>query len=193
MTTQQALRAPHEYRYALDAAMSVLAQPRTTAVWCDTTYLEAEVRRRLPNWADVGVATSALWIEPQRSLWRTRLATLAAALPNNAPLVVIAPRPLAGRIPERHGWSKDVLGLRLGELHSLLRALRTFGFHISATYGVHSALSIGLNILGQLAERYSRPDLGDRFHFAARLRYCTSSPFAGISTLALLLARKERG
>jgi hypothetical protein len=96
-------------------------------------------------------------------------------------------------MPERRAWPERSVGLRPSGVAELRRALSQGGFRIDAEYGIHSTMSIALNSLSQRLERWGRPDLGDRLHFAARLRYCTTGSAAALATVALLVARKERG
>lgn len=192
-------------RYALDAALALLAStPGAPLVRCGCPDLAAEVRQRLPVQAPAMPAPAALWVEPAATDWQAELASLAAALAPGATLVIVASRPLARRLPERgravaplRSASRATapaaapLGLRIGGIDRLRRACTRAGFRIAAVYGIHSALAIGLNLLGLLAERLGRPDLGDRLHVAARLRYCTAGPLAPVATVALIIARKE--
>jgi hypothetical protein len=135
--------------------------------------------------------TSILWVEPRADDWQTELATLAGTLRLGAPLMVIASRPLARLLPERRAWGGQPLGMRPGGIGRLRRALTGVGLALEASYGIHSAAAIGLNILSRPAGRLGRPDLADQLHFAARLRYCTAGPLAALSTVALLIARKS--
>jgi hypothetical protein len=185
--------APLEYRYALDAALTCL--PRTTEplTICNVAALTDELRQRLPQTAETTPAAAALWIEPLTATWRMELASLTARLTPDAPLAVIASRPLARLIPERRAWPERSLGMRPGGVAELRRALVRAGYRIDAEYGIHSVMSIVLNGVSQRLERWDRPDLGDRLHFAARLRYCTTGAPAALTTVALLAARKERG
>lgn len=188
--------APLDYRYALDAAMPLLAGPAPPLVHCRVPELTAEIEQRLPRMAGAtaeGSAPAALWVEPPAASWGAELRVLAAALPPGAPLVIIASRPLARLLPERRSWPGRPLGLTWGGVERLCRALPRAGFALEARHGVHSTVAIVLNLVGQAAARAGRPDLGDRLHFAARLRYHTTGPFAALATVALLLARKGRG
>ena len=184
--------APLDYRYALDAAMATLGSDAVPLVVCNAPELVDEIRQRLPYLSESGRASAALWVEPLAGIWPTELRGFAEALGAGAPLVVVASRPLARLLPERHGWTGRALGLRPGGIGRLTRGLRRCGFALDASYGVHSAPAIGLNLLSRQLDRWGHPDLGDRLHFAARLRYCTSGPLAMLSTVALLIARKER-
>jgi len=84
------------------------------------------------------------------------------------------------------------LGLRPWGLLHLSRALRQAGFVVEESYGVHTMQAIFLNFLSQQVARRGYLALGDRLHFAARLRYCTTGPLAAFATVALLVARKEQ-
>jgi hypothetical protein len=88
--------------------------------------------------------------------------------------------------------SSGPLGLRPWGLVRLCRALREAGFVVEESYGVHTMQAIFLNFLSQQVARRGYLALGDRLHFAARLRYCTTGPLAAFSTVALLVARKEQ-
>jgi hypothetical protein len=195
-----------DYRYALDASMSLLGGKNSFLVRCNLPELFEEVRQRLPNdWLKLGQATGALWIEPLRSSWSDELVELAACLSDDARLVIIASRPLSaigrggegarGRPQVSSGTGgerpRQALGLRPGGIYQLRRGLHKEGFVLENEYGIHSPLAILLNSLSQQATRWGYRALGDRLHFAARLRYCTSSPASSLSTVALLVARKE--
>jgi hypothetical protein len=184
--------APLDYRYALDGAVAVLAGRAAPAVRCHIAELEDEIRWRMPRVVDLDTATAALWVEPQAGDWRIELDELARVLPQGGRLAIVASRPLAWLIPERRGWAGRPLGLRPGAIGRLARALRAAHFGIEASYGMHSPLAIGTSLLSQCAEHWGRPDLGDRLHFAARERYCVTGALAALSTVALLVARKER-
>jgi hypothetical protein len=184
--------APLDYRYALDAAMSLVGAELTPAVLCQVPELAAEIGQRLPaQRADIRAAGAALWIEPLAGSWQADLALLAQALPHRAVLVIVASRPLARLVPERRAWGAQPLGLRLGGIAQLQRELRRAGFALAANYGLHSGLAIVLSRLGQQIERLGRPDLGDRLQFEARLRYCTGGWLAALATVGLLVAKKE--
>jgi hypothetical protein len=183
--------APLDYRYALDAAMSVLARKAALAIRCNAPELAGEVYQRIPLRIEARVASAALWIEPLTDTWPAELQALAGALPAGAPLVVVASRPLARLLPERRAWSGQPLGFRPSGIGRLGRALPRAGLALQASYGIHSASSIGLSLLGRQIAHLGHPDLGDRLHFAARLRYCVSGPLAALSTVALLIATKE--
>jgi hypothetical protein len=81
--------------------------------------------------------------------------------------------------------------MQLSGIKLLRRAMREARLRIEARHGIHTAASIALSQLSQQAARLGRPDLGDRLHFAARLRYCTQSSQAALATVSLLVARKE--
>jgi hypothetical protein len=177
---------PLDYRYALDAAMAALPGGVTPLVLCDVPELASEVQQRLSSWIVNGPTMAALWAND----WRTNLAWLVSRLPVGATLAVIASRPLARLLPERRAWAGNPLGLRRGGIRSFGQTLRRSGFRLEA-YGIHSAHAIGLSLLSQQLTRWGKPDIGDRLHFAARQRYCTTGPLAALSTVALLIARKE--
>lgn len=180
-----------EYRYALDAVMPMLAGQGLPLVRCEPPALADEVRQRLPRWAEAAPARAALWVEPLASSWQTELDSLSAGLEKKSALYVVASRPLARVLPERRAWPGKPLGLRVGGLYRLRRALRDRGFLVESEYGLHTPLAVGMNLLGGQFCRWGRPDLGDRFGFAARLRYCTSGPSAPFSTVALWVCRRS--
>jgi hypothetical protein len=184
--------APLDYRYALDASMSVLAGAHRPAVLCNVDELLGEVRQRISGWFDGYGADAALWVEPLADTWQADLAALSQVLPTGSVLAIIASRPLARLLPERQSWSGQPLGIAPGGVGQLQRALTKAGFVVKRNYGFHSAFAIGLNLLSQPFERWRRPDLGDRLHYAARLCYCTRGLLAGMATVSLLLARKDR-
>jgi len=184
--------AAREYRYALDAVMPSLTGKGTPVVCCRVPALAAEVRQRLIRGTEEAQAHVALWLEPLADDWQTELGALAAAMAGDGLLLVIASRPLARLLPERRDWPGGALGLRPGGIGRLRRALGQRGFAVEVEYGVHTLSAIGLNLLGQQAARWGRPDLGDRLGFAGRLRYCTAGPMASLSTVALLVARKRQ-
>lgn len=180
--------APLDYRYALDAALALLAG-KPTLVRCDLPELASEVGQRISQPAATDMS-AALWIEPSADRWQDVLASFTLMLPVGTLLVVIASRPLAQLLPERRAWSGQPLGIQHGGIGRLRRALVQSQFRLEATYGIHSVAAIALNMLSQRMERLGRPDLGDRLHFAARLRYCATGPAASLAAVALLSARK---
>ncbi|HLO13264.1 MAG TPA: hypothetical protein VK206_00430 [Anaerolineales bacterium] len=182
--------APLEYRYALDAAMSVLGCETAPAILCHVPELEYEVCQRLNGSSEWKSATAGLWIEPLGSTWISELERIAHGLICNAQLVILASRPMANLLSERKSWTAEPLGTHPGGLPKLYRALSRSGFILEKSYGIHSILAISLNLMSRAAARCGRPDLGDRLQFAARLRYCTLGPLATLSTLALLFVRK---
>ena len=170
--------APLDYRCALDAAIGSLGSA-TPLLICHARELAAEVHQRLPQQSRPGDPAAGLWIEPQTGSWRADLITFARALPINAPLLIVASRPIARLLPERRGWRGSPFGTRMDGL--------------SAEYGFHSVAAIVLNTLSRQAEQRGRPELGDRLHFAARLRYRAAGRQAALCMVALLIASKERG
>lgn len=190
-TLPMSARAPLDYRYAFDAAMSVFAGKSMPLVLCNISELAGEIRQRIPYWAETNTATAGLWVEPLVGTWRDDIKSLAGALEAGAPLVIITSRLLAQLLLERRAWKGNALGFRPGGAIQLRRALHRAGFLIEARYGIHSALAIGLNTSGQIMEYWRRPDLADRLRFAARLHYCKSGPFAVSGTVMLLVARKK--
>jgi hypothetical protein len=171
--------------------MPLLAGKTPPILRCNLPELEHEVRQRIPDWAGASVVRAGLWIEPLADTWPAELQALAGALPAGAPLVVVASRPLAHLLPERRSWGGRPLSFRPGGIGRLRRGLRRAGLVLEASYGIHSAVAIGLNALSWQMAYLGRPDLGDRIHFAARLRYRAEGPLAALSTVALLIARKE--
>lgn len=198
--------APLDYRYALDALMARLAQPANLLVHCNLPELEDELRQRalLASLTNIRRSTdkaqAGLWIEPLTGSWQTDLNEFSTQLPKNAPLIIIASRPLARLLPERRQWTAVApLAMQTGGLNKLRRAVVKAGFKIETQHGMHTVAAIGLNSFGQQLNRLNRPELADRCHFAARLHYCKGgvvSPFSNLqatfSTVALLVARKER-
>lgn len=182
--------APLDYRYALDAARTLFAPHAVPVIRCNVAELDAEVNQRFTR-ESASIEQGALWIEPLVSSWRMELNDVAYHLPPDAPLVVIASQPLARLVPERGTWSGEPVGMQLSGIKLLRRAMREARLRIEARHGIHTAASIALSQLSQQAARLGRPDLGDRLHFAARLRYCTQSSQAALATVSLLVARKE--
>lgn len=184
--------APLDYRYALDATMTVLAGRGTPLIICNIAELGGEIRQRLPRWSTTQPAPAALWIEPQAPTWTAELATLAAALAPGAPLVIIASRPLARLLPERRAWQGQPLGLSIGGVNRLRAELPQAKFRLQTIQGIHSVVSIGMSVLSLVAEHIGRLEVADRLHFAARLHYRTTGSLALGATVALLIAQKER-
>lgn len=178
---------PLDYRYALDASMSWLKSP--TIVRCNAPWLLKEVKSRFPH--GVSRANSALWVEPLRSSWSEELERLAARLSSDGVLVIVASRPLARLLPERHPPQRVLLGEHPAGIRRLCKALRRANFVVEANVGIHSLQAMLLNTLSQQVARWADPALGDRLHFAARLRYATTGRLVALSTVALLVARKE--
>ncbi|HEX6292759.1 MAG TPA: hypothetical protein VFZ66_26480 [Herpetosiphonaceae bacterium] len=192
-TLPMAALAPLDYRYALDGARTLFEPHATPLIRCHAPELAAEVAQRFPAPPPADASAGALWIEPLVPSWGAELADLARQLPVGARLVVLVSQPLARMLPERRAWSGQPLGMRLLGLRDLRHALRKGDLVIETTYGIHSAASIALSQVSQQAARLSRPDLADRLHFAARLRYHTQGPLSALATVALLVARKEQG
>lgn len=185
--------APLEYRYAFDVAVSILGTASVPLVLCNVPQLMDEVCQRLPDGGGTHTTNTALWVEPLVETWHADLTTLAGALPVGGLLVIVVSRLLACLLPERRSWGGRPLGFQPGSVVRLPRALIQAGFTLEASYGLHSAFAIGLSLLSHRLERWGRPDLGDRLHFAARLCYCITGPLAVLSTVALLVVRKTRG
>ncbi len=178
---------PLDYRYALDAAMTVLHRQQPVLIRCHSPELEAEIRQRIVP-ATHKEVRSALWVEPSSINWRSELMMLGLVLPVGAPLVIIASQPLARLLPERRDWGGYPLGLTLMGGWHLRRALGDAGFSLTASYGIHSPLAIGLSLLSRQLDRWGWPHLSDRLHFAARLYYCLNGPLAPYATVSLLVA-----
>jgi len=183
-------RAPLDYRYALDAAASLLCGAGPALVLCQAGELRDEVRQRIPRWAAKESAAAALWVEPRANGWQTEVEMLKSFLPNGAPLAIVMSRPLARVIPERRDWRQPALGLQVDGVERVRRAVGRAGFTIEASHGIHSAAAMALNVIGQQCERAGHPELGDRLQFAARRRYRVTGLGEGLSTVALLIARK---
>jgi hypothetical protein len=179
-----------DYRYALDAAMSLLAGAQAPLVLCQAPPLAREGLP--PSAADSPTNDAALWIEPLADTWQADLAALVARLAENGQLIVLLSRPLALLLPTRRAWNIRALGTRLGGVRQLQGALARAGLRLDAAYGIHTMMAMGLNRMSQQLERRGRPDLGDPLHFAARLRYCARGPLAALSTVALLIATRVR-
>jgi hypothetical protein len=184
--------APFEYRYALDAAMSILGRESLPVVLCNVSEVSHEIPRRLPFWSASRPAGAALWVEPLLETWAADLNSLNEALPNGGRLVVIASRPLVLLLPGRPIWSGRPLGIWPGGIGRIRRLLAGADFRLEASYGLHQPVAIGLNLLGETMDRCGRPDLADHLRFAARLQYCATGPLASLSTVGLLIGRKER-
>lgn len=187
--------APHEYRYALDAAMSIITHGCAPVVLCNAPWLVSEIRQRIPDWAESTNTTSALWVEPLVANWQCDSQRLGDLLPVGGTVVVIASRPLARALPEHRSLheppDQQPLGAWPRGVSRIQRALTDEGFLIEASYGVHSVSAIGLNLVSKLAERWGHPELADRLHFASRMQYCITGPFVTLATVALLVARKQ--
>jgi hypothetical protein len=187
-----ASRAPLDYRYALDAIMPACTRSEPISVICNIPELGEELRIRGLNELRAGAGAVALWIEPLRDSWQTDLKLLARRLPKYGSLYIIASRPLATALPERNNWNGRPLGTRPGGLRRLTKSLSQSGFEVTASYGIHSPIAVGLNTLGKIIERLGRPDLGDRLHFSARLYYCAQGHLAALSAVCLIEATKVR-
>ena len=175
--------APREYGQALDAAMAFLAAEETPVLRCAVPALAAEAFQRLPAWRKTGPTGSALWLEPLEGGWQNELNALSAGLNSGGTLVIVASRPLARMLPEGREWPEKALGLKLGGLARLRRALVEAELILEAEYGLHTPLATLLNLLGQMASSGGQPDWGDRLHFAGRLRYIASGLPAQLSTV----------
>jgi hypothetical protein len=155
-------------------------------VRCAEPALLGELRNRIPVWQETGSAQTGLWVEPQIDGWKEDIGTLG----NCESVVLVASRPMARLIPE--GWKAASLGMRPGGTAKLIRSLHNSGFVVDSRYGVHTLASIGLNFLSRFANVFGRPDLADRLGFSARLHYCTDGSLRSASTVALILAHRQR-
>ncbi len=186
--------APLEYCYALDAATALLTDfdPRRIARKCGQPELEAELGQRLGQRGptDPTSPQAGLWVEPQHRDWQRDLAFFQQTLPSAAPLLIVASQPLARFVSERRQWSGQPSGVKWSGHWRLRRALRKAGFTVGELHGLHTGLSIGLNVLAAQLDRRGRPDLADRMRFSARLHYRTDAQTAWLSTVALLVAVK---
>lgn len=179
---------PLDYRAALDGALVSLGADAPLVI-CDEPRLWPEIAQRLPTFAQSG-RDAVLWAEPQLAGWRSTIWSLTARANVGAQLAIVASRPLAHLLPERRGWSAGALGLLPNGLARLRRLLARAGWRIEAEHGFHTLAATFLNIAGRQCEQLGRADLGDRLHFAARLRYRTTGLGMPFATVALLLARK---
>jgi len=159
-------------------------------VLCNVDELKEEVRQYIPAWSQDSPARSALWIEPQVLSWREQLMAISEALPPGAPLVVIA-RARWPNCCREELVGRASAGCRWRGFDQLRGALAQSGFGVQAVYGIHSASAIALNLLAQQCEWWGLPELGARLYFAARLRYCRPASAVSLSTVSLLMARKE--
>jgi hypothetical protein len=184
--------APLDYRYALDAAMTMLAPDGAPHVYNNLPQLENEVRWRIPLPAETKQASGILWIEPLPGVWLRELERLVQALALGAPLVVVASLRRAQSLTECRSWEWRALGFQPGGIRRLEQALRQAGLRIEATYGFHTQIADRLEKLGQMATRFGRPDLGDQLQFRAHLQYSSQDLRNAHVTVALLLARKEQ-
>ena len=184
-------QAPLDYRYALDAAMPLLARANSVAVTCRIPVLSAEIGQRVSSVSPKGQASAGLWVEPLVDTWQADLVDLAGRLHAGSPLIVVASQPLARIIAERQSWPGTALGLQPGSLRKLRRALSQSGFRIEQRHGIHSLGAILFNQIGQQLAGRRRPDLSDRMEFAARLRYRIGPPWTAFATVSLWLARRQ--
>ena len=184
-------QAPLDYRYALDAAMPLLAGVNSVAVTCRIPVLSAEIDQRVSSVSPKGQASAGLWVEPLVDTWQADLVDLAGRLHAGSPLIVVASQPLARIIAERQSWPGTALGLQPGSLRQLRRALSQSGFRIEQRHGIHSLGAILFNQVGRQLAGRRRPDLSDRMEFAARLRYRIGPPWTAFATVGLWLARRQ--
>lgn len=184
-------QAPLDYRYALDAAMPLLAGANSVAVACRIPVLSAEIDQRVSCISPKGQTSAGLWVEPLVDTWQADLVDLAGRLHAGSPLIVVASQPLARIIAERQSWPATALGLQPGSLRKLRRALSQSGFRIEQRHGIHSLGAILFNQLGRQLAGWRRPDLSDRMEFAARLRYRIGPPWTAFATVSLWLARRQ--
>jgi hypothetical protein len=189
--------APLDYRYALDAAITLFPPHTTPRVHCNIAALKGEVRHRFHPWNNTASGPpAALWVEPMRGSWQEEIHTLLSPSHGatlGAALVVIASRPMARLLPECQEWgNQEALGFSPFGISRLRRGLQQAGWHIEQEFGIHSLPSVLLNTLS-LRVAPHRPSLGDRLHFAARLYYCTTGPLMMGSTVALLSCRYGGG
>ena len=182
--------APLDYRYALDAAMSLCAGCGRPAVICNIPELLAEIDYRVPSGSASSSPGAAVWIEPLGGSYRDDLASLHQLMPAGGMIAIVASLPMARILPERRAWEGGALGMHVLGVRRLTQSLVEWGFVISSRYGIHTPTAIGLHLVSRQFERRGRADLGGRAHFAARLRYATDGPLAMFSTVALLTAVK---
>lgn len=180
---------PLEYRYALDAA--IISVKQSPLIICRAPALMPEIWQRFSDTNTASKVSGGLWIEPELTNWSEDLAELTKTLPAGQKLAIVLSRPMARLLPERRNWEGQPLGLEWNGLLKLRLKLIKAGFKLESSFGLHSPIATGLNALSYRLESLQRPALADRLHFAARLRYCTSGPLAVLSTVALIIARKE--
>ncbi|NTV62675.1 MAG: hypothetical protein HGA65_03935, partial [Oscillochloris sp.] len=87
---------------------------------------------------------------------------------------------------------RGALCLCLGGLSKLSAALRAEGLAVRATLGAHGLRSVLLSALSRLAQQASQPAQSDRLLVAARLAYIERAPLDRLSTVAIIVAEKER-
>ena len=182
---------PLDYRYALDGAMVPLHKAERILVRLPSTPWEEEVTQRLPQAQKQGSADAGLWIEPGTRTWEHNLQDFRSGLSENGLLVVIASRPLARILPQKSWENHPPLGIQITGMRRLRQGLVQADFCIESCYGVHTLAAILWNQAGQWMGRCCRPDLEDRWQFAARLRYHTLGRWAFLSTVALIFAYKR--
>ncbi len=183
--------SPLEYRYALDAAMPVLAANPGPYIICNSFLFREELRQRLSLTTETERPQIGLWVEPLTRSWETDLHTFQKSLPVGAPLIVVTSRPLARIIPERRNSPfESALGLQPVGIYSLRKALKKAGFALETTYGIHTLTSIGINFLSQPANRFRLFALSDRLLYKSKLHYCMTGPLSSFSTVGLIFAKK---
>ena len=176
--------APLDYRYALDAAIAIFGGTAQTLIQCSVPALSAEINQRFPDY-EATTSRQCLWVEPLVADWQTKLAHINTATEQGTKLIIIASQPLARLLPERRTWPGAPLGMRWNGLSQLHQALKQQRFQPQQRYGIHTVTSIIYHTLSRQWERFGRPDVADRVHYAARLHYCTQSPLRRLATVGL--------
>lgn len=182
---------PLEYQWALDVVMSLFHRNGPPHVICHLPTFKTEIEQRLSGLPLSTHNQNGLWVEPMLDSWQKDLQEFYAIMESGSTLVLLSSCPIARWLPERRDWSGVPLGLHLFGLPRLHSKLHKKGFLLLNAYGLHSLASIWLNYQAHWMDRCGYPDVADRLRFSARLKYLQRNPFAMMSTVVLVLFRRN--
>jgi hypothetical protein len=181
--------------YALDAcALSFGATRGPILLVSSQPAWEYVLRRRLgdrfftiddPERPPAQAWIGAAWLDPQRPLWQGQLQAMSRELPGGSLLSVVQSLPLAALRRTVNPYAVGIVPHRLLQFRT---ALIQNGFRLERTFGFQTLWWI---VLGRIAARLetTRPDLGDRLHFAMRRGFATRGPALVFAMTGLIEAR----
>jgi len=186
---------PAAPRYALDAcalAHGVIGGPvlllSAKPAWEHALRLEIGDQLFTVDDPDRPVAQAwagAVWLEPQRRLWREDLNEFARLLPQGGLLSIVLSLPVA---LVHQSPRAGALGVQPAGLWRLRSALITRGFRVERSFGFQTIWSSVVRWIA-LRLRSRRPDWSDRLQFAVRRSFATRHYLLPFAAIGLIEAR----